>query len=100
MSRYSQKPDDQREPPQPAVSRRVMLIASGGLMLGIAGVAGVVGCASERLPPGAPCPAPPRGPRGGLAPPGGGGGRAPGAGAGPSPGPRAAPPAINSPNQL
>jgi peptidoglycan-N-acetylglucosamine deacetylase len=49
MSRYSQKPDDQREPPQPAVSRRVMLIASGGLMLGVAGVAGVVGCASERL---------------------------------------------------
>jgi peptidoglycan-N-acetylglucosamine deacetylase len=49
MGRYSQKPDDQREPPQPAVSRRVMLIASGGLMLGIAGVAGVVGCASERL---------------------------------------------------
>ena len=46
MSRFSQKPDDQREPQQPAVSRRVMLIASGGLMLG---VAGVVGCASEQL---------------------------------------------------
>jgi peptidoglycan-N-acetylglucosamine deacetylase len=46
MSRFTQKPDDQREPQQPAVSRRVMLIASGGLMLG---VAGVVGCASEPL---------------------------------------------------
>jgi peptidoglycan-N-acetylglucosamine deacetylase len=46
MSRFSQKPDDQREPQPTAVSRRVMLIASGGLMLG---VAGVVGCASERL---------------------------------------------------
>jgi hypothetical protein len=28
MSRFTQKPDDQPEPPQPAVSRRVMLIAS------------------------------------------------------------------------
>jgi peptidoglycan-N-acetylglucosamine deacetylase len=46
MSRFSQKPDDQREPQQPAVSRRVMLIASGGLMLGLASV---VGCASDKL---------------------------------------------------
>ena len=46
MSRFAKKLDDQREPQPPAVSRRVMLIASGGLMLG---VAGVVGCASERL---------------------------------------------------
>jgi peptidoglycan-N-acetylglucosamine deacetylase len=46
MSRLNQKSVDQREPQPPAVSRRVMLIASGGLMLG---VAGVVGCASEPL---------------------------------------------------
>jgi peptidoglycan/xylan/chitin deacetylase (PgdA/CDA1 family) len=55
MSRFSQKPDDQREPQQPAVSRRVMLIASGGLMLG---VAGVVGCGSERLQAGTLGPGP------------------------------------------
>jgi peptidoglycan-N-acetylglucosamine deacetylase len=46
MSRYTQNPGGQRQPDKPAVSRRVMLIASGGLMLGIAGV---VGCANERL---------------------------------------------------
>jgi peptidoglycan-N-acetylglucosamine deacetylase len=41
-----QNPDDQRQPEKPAVTRRVMLIASGGLMLGIAGA---VGCANGRL---------------------------------------------------
>jgi hypothetical protein len=46
MCRYTQKTGDQRRPEQPAVSRRVMLIASGGLMLG---VAGAVGCANQRL---------------------------------------------------
>jgi peptidoglycan-N-acetylglucosamine deacetylase len=46
MRRYTQKPGDQRRSEQPAVSRRVMLIASGGLMLG---VAGAVGCANQRL---------------------------------------------------
>jgi peptidoglycan/xylan/chitin deacetylase (PgdA/CDA1 family) len=55
MGIFNQKPDDQREPSQPAVSRRVMLIASGGLMLG---VAGVVGCASERLQAGTLGPGP------------------------------------------
>jgi peptidoglycan/xylan/chitin deacetylase (PgdA/CDA1 family) len=55
MSRFSQKPEDQREPQPPAVSRRVMLIASGGLMLG---VAGVVGCAGERLQAGTLGPGP------------------------------------------
>jgi peptidoglycan-N-acetylglucosamine deacetylase len=45
MSGYSQKAGDQR-PEAPAVSRRVMLIASGGLMLG---VAGAVGCANQKL---------------------------------------------------
>jgi peptidoglycan/xylan/chitin deacetylase (PgdA/CDA1 family) len=46
MPRYTKKPGAQRRPEQPAVSRRVMLIASGGLMLG---VAGAVGCANQRL---------------------------------------------------
>jgi len=47
MVRYHQKPDNHRQATeQPAVSRRVMLIASGGLMLGIGGA---VGCASQRL---------------------------------------------------
>jgi peptidoglycan/xylan/chitin deacetylase (PgdA/CDA1 family) len=46
MSRSSQKAGDQRRPEAPAVSRRVMLIASGGLMLGIAGA---VGCANQKL---------------------------------------------------
>ncbi len=45
MSTYTYKPDDEREPERSAVPRRVMLIASGGLMLGIAGLAG---CASDR----------------------------------------------------
>jgi peptidoglycan-N-acetylglucosamine deacetylase len=43
---YHRKQRDQRQAEQPAVSRRVMLIASGGLMLGIGGA---VGCANERL---------------------------------------------------
>jgi peptidoglycan/xylan/chitin deacetylase (PgdA/CDA1 family) len=46
MRRYTQEIGDQRRSEQPAVSRRVMLIASGGLMLG---VAGAVGCANQRL---------------------------------------------------
>ncbi len=46
MRRYTQKPGDQRRSETPAVSRRVMLIASGGLMLG---VAGAVGCANQNL---------------------------------------------------
>jgi peptidoglycan-N-acetylglucosamine deacetylase len=46
MTRYTRKTGDQRQSEQPAVSRRVMLIASGGLMLG---VAGPVGCANQRL---------------------------------------------------
>ena len=46
MRRYTQKIGDQRWSEQPAVSRRVMLIASGGLMLG---VAGTVGCANQGL---------------------------------------------------
>lgn len=55
MGTYTQKPDDEREPERPAVPRRVMLIASGGLMLGIAGLAG---CASGRLAAGTLNPAP------------------------------------------
>src|ERR1700722_13847529 len=46
MRRYTQKPGDQRRSETPAVSRRVILIASGGLMLG---VAGAVGCANQKL---------------------------------------------------
>ena len=46
MRRYTQKIGDQRRSERPAVSRRVMLIASGGLMLG---VAGAVGCANQGL---------------------------------------------------
>jgi peptidoglycan-N-acetylglucosamine deacetylase len=46
MTSYTRKTGDQRQSEQPAVSRRVMLIASGGLMLG---VAGPVGCANQRL---------------------------------------------------
>jgi peptidoglycan-N-acetylglucosamine deacetylase len=65
MSRFTQKPDDQPELQQPAVSRRVMLIASGGLMLG---VAGVVGCASERLQAGTLDPGPVQAGRPGGAP--------------------------------
>jgi peptidoglycan/xylan/chitin deacetylase (PgdA/CDA1 family) len=47
MAKYHQKPGDRRQAAaKPAVSRRVMLIASGGLMLGIGGA---VGCASQPL---------------------------------------------------
>jgi peptidoglycan/xylan/chitin deacetylase (PgdA/CDA1 family) len=46
MRRYTQKPGDQRRSETPALSRRVILIASGGLMLG---VAGAVGCANQKL---------------------------------------------------
>jgi peptidoglycan-N-acetylglucosamine deacetylase len=47
MAKYHQKPGDRRRASeQPAVSRRVMLIASGGLMLGLGGA---VGCASQPL---------------------------------------------------
>jgi peptidoglycan-N-acetylglucosamine deacetylase len=46
MRRYPQKTGGQRQQEQPAVSRRVMLIASGGLMLG---VAGAVGCTNQKL---------------------------------------------------
>jgi peptidoglycan/xylan/chitin deacetylase (PgdA/CDA1 family) len=46
MRRYTQEPGDQRRSEAPGVSRRVMLIASGGLMLG---VAGAVGCANQKL---------------------------------------------------
>jgi peptidoglycan-N-acetylglucosamine deacetylase len=46
MRRRTQKPGDQRRSETLAVSRRVMLIASGGLMLG---VAGAVGCANQNL---------------------------------------------------
>jgi peptidoglycan-N-acetylglucosamine deacetylase len=47
MAKYHQKPGDRRQATaKPAVSRRVMLIASGGLMLGIGGA---VGCASQPL---------------------------------------------------
>ena len=47
MAKYHQKPGDRRQATaKPAVSRRVMLIASGGLMLGLGGA---VGCASQPL---------------------------------------------------
>jgi peptidoglycan-N-acetylglucosamine deacetylase len=46
MRIYPQKTGRQRQSEEPAVSRRVMLIASGGLMLG---VAGAVGCANQKL---------------------------------------------------
>jgi peptidoglycan-N-acetylglucosamine deacetylase len=47
MAKYHQKPGDRRQAAEkPAVSRRVMLIASGGLMLGLGGA---VGCASRPL---------------------------------------------------
>ncbi len=46
MRRYTQKAGDQRRSEAPALSRRVVLIASGGLMLG---VAGAVGCANQKL---------------------------------------------------
>jgi peptidoglycan-N-acetylglucosamine deacetylase len=46
MAKNHQKQRDQRQAEKPAVSRRVMLIASGGLMLGIGGA---IGCANQRL---------------------------------------------------
>lgn len=46
MRRYTQKPGGQRRSETSALSRRVILIASGGLMLG---VAGAVGCANQKL---------------------------------------------------
>ena len=47
MAKYHQKPGDRRQAAEkPAVSRRVMLIASGGLMLGLGGA---VGCVSQPL---------------------------------------------------
>ena len=46
MTEYGAKHDDQPKPEQPAVSRRMMLIAGGGLMLGLATV---VGCAPGEL---------------------------------------------------
>ena len=47
MAKYHQKPGSRRQAAEkPAVSRRVMLIASGGLVLG---VGGAVGCASQPL---------------------------------------------------
>jgi peptidoglycan-N-acetylglucosamine deacetylase len=46
MRRDMAKQDEQSEPDQQDVSRRVMLIASGGLLLGLATV---VGCATGRL---------------------------------------------------
>ena len=46
MGSHRQKPGDQRRSETLALSRRVILIASGGLMLG---VAGAVGCANQKL---------------------------------------------------
>jgi len=60
MAKYHQKPGDRRQAAaKPAVSRRVMLIASGGLMLGIGGA---VGCASQPLAAAKLDPTPTRGP--------------------------------------